>query len=629
MAGFHMEEEDESQTDPVLSAHCEAAGLELAVRTWWKGAPGRRTPKEDSWLKKNAAGGLQAGAHQRLQRGGIPESVLRSGVQLGQALAKDSGVSKNWRQFVENAGTPTATSPVVGSPLSSPAGAKTPRGQNFVRKFQVKLMEEVSQNFALRLPKSSDGGLELSPRQRRPEVDPSLASARRNEAGERYPPLIEGPSQPPTRPIPPSPQIRAAGGMAPRQDMEEAFAGRAAKVLPDLPGTSQVDELEQPEQTSNKGWRSARAPPKREESKGSKPRPPLLDVVGGKDILDSDRTVTPKAPGTPGDSRSTSKKFAIAEGRSNSKKLQEIFTETSRKLLDEGRSQSVRPGSSHSDCLTSSTSLRLAKSGTPRRAITSRFDEWSKKQEERLLEETKEYEEECRQKADMGYDSIASKASTLLNDKNVAPEIMNKKAVHDLNSIKRIFSHFDQDGSGFIEPPEFIPLLAKLLRRPAEDLDKSEVWAVWDQVDADGSGSIDFDEFQKWYADLMGIDILDYKENFIPDDISEDQKMVRNVAKSMGRSILEIEKLYDEFRKLDTDGSNTLESNEFKVLIQRHFAPKGPEVPEHVFKMFWKDFDKGGSGSVTFMGFVTWYLKYMKGDQDPMQMYWAYMSASR
>jgi len=148
-------------------------------------------------------------------------------------------------------------------------------------------------------------------------------------------------------------------------------------------------------------------------------------------------------------------------------------------------------------------------------------------------------------------------------------------------------------------------------------------------VDADGSGSIDFDEFQKWYADLMGIDILDYKENFIPDDISEDQKMVRNVAKSMGRSILEIEKLYDEFRKLDTDGSNTLESNEFKVLIQRHFAPKGPEVPEHVFKMFWKDFDKGGSGSVTFMGFVTWYLKYMKGDQDPMQMYWAYMSASR
>ncbi|CAE7908105.1 TNNC1, partial [Symbiodinium sp. KB8] len=166
---------------------------------------------------------------------------------------------------------------------------------------------------------------------------------------------------------------------------------------------------------------------------------------------------------------------------------------------------------------------------------------------------------------------------------------------------------------------EFIPLLAKLLRRPAEDLDRGEVWAVWDQVDADGSGSIDFDEFQKWYAELMGIDILDYGQNFIPDDISEDQKMVRSVAKSLGRTILEVEKLYDEFRKLDADNSNTLERDEFKVLIQRHFAPKGPEVPEHVFKMFWKDFDKDGKGSVTFIGFVKWYLKFMKGDQDPMQ----------
>eukprot|EP00439_Symbiodinium_sp_Y106_P025703 s7376_g3.t1 len=168
-----------------------------------------------------------------------------------------------------------------------------------------------------------------------------------------------------------------------------------------------------------------------------------------------------------------------------------------------------------------------------------------------------------------------------------------------------------------------------------QDLDRGEVWAVWDQVDADGSGSIDFDEFQKWYAELMGIDprsaqrgkrveifldILDYKQNFIPDDISEDQKMVRSVAKSLGRTILEVEKLYDEFRKLDADNSNTLERDEFKVLIQRHFAPKGPEVPEHVFKMFWKDFDKDGKGSVTFIGFVKWYLKFMKGDQDPMQM---------
>lgn len=26
------------------------------------------------------------------------------------------------------------------------------------------------------------------------------------------------------------------------------------------------------------------------------------------------------------------------------------------------------------------------------------------------------------------------------------------------------------------------------------------------EVDSDGSGTIDFDEFQRWYAELMGID---------------------------------------------------------------------------------------------------------------------------
>ena len=64
--------------DPELSARCEAAGLELAVRAWWRG---QAVGKEAAWLKK-ASGG--AGAYGRLLRCGIPERVLQSGVQLGQ-----------------------------------------------------------------------------------------------------------------------------------------------------------------------------------------------------------------------------------------------------------------------------------------------------------------------------------------------------------------------------------------------------------------------------------------------------------------------------------------------------------------------------------------------------------------
>ncbi|CAK9097145.1 Probable calcium-binding protein CML16 (Calmodulin-like protein 16) [Durusdinium trenchii] len=213
-------------------------------------------------------------------------------------------------------------------------------------------------------------------------------------------------------------------------------------------------------------------------------------------------------------------------------------------------------------------------------ALCSFVGGWAKRKEEQRFEEAKE-EEGSRKQKDMDPNSGDKERTSLLNDKAVAMGLVSKKAVTDLNSIRRIYMDFDADGSGLIEPPEFMPLLSKLLRRKPEELDKREVWAVWDQVDSDGSGTIDFDEFQRWYAELMGIDILDYGEKFIPEEISGDQIMVRNVAKNLNRSILEVEKLYDEFKKLDTDNSNTLEMNEFRILIQKEFAPKGPEAIEN------------------------------------------------
>ncbi|CAJ1368234.1 unnamed protein product [Effrenium voratum] len=388
-----------------------------------------------------------------------------------------------------------------------------------------------------------------------------------------------------------------------------------------------------------------------ERAKGSKTSRRLADFLLDKE-LEADRS--PKDGEEFLRQVSNVSKGSSPKGRGD---LADIFRDTSRKMLDKDRRglspcpyprTPVSPGpyseaswspESPKSVISASWSMGdrwderergLSKSRGARRYLaatnSSKFDEWAKKQEQRH-EEAKEYEAEVSRKQTCMEDE-SNILGSLLNDKAVASEVVNKKAVTDLKTIRRIFLEFDQDGSGAIEPREFMPLLSRLLRRPQEDLDKKEVWAVWDQVDADGSGSIDFDEFQRWYTELMGIDILDYGENFIPDDISGDQIMVRNVAKSLGRTILEVEKLYDEFKKLDIDGSNTLEMNEFRILIQKHFAPKGPEVPEHVFKMFWKDFDKDGRGSVSFTGFVKWYLKFMKSEASPMEQYFAYMSAT-
>eukprot|EP00435_Cladocopium_sp_Y103_P025918 s1141_g6.t1 len=608
--------------DPELSAHCEAAGLELAVRAWWRGARSGCGSKEVAWLRKTAHGGVVGGAHDRLLRCGIPERVLHSGVQLGQVLAKDKGVTKNWQDVVAFGHRRAVALWVTLWPWKSmltktltfwvqtPDSARCARSK---RLFQEKLMEEVSDHFTIRMPSIPGTSMQLTPRSddSKSMTSPRTPASREDGEAERALPSsrtehINAGNVPDVQVSPPgstSAKVRPLQGMRPKFPAESCKDGyeplqlpRAMKVRPKLDTGGLVSY---------------------------KLRELANRVVQEGDSSKGKESVTSSSPTSP-----KSRNFA------------EIFQATASKMLEResqwnAASGLLEPFSPVSPTaswngwdMTKQRSDRAI--GTPklRTGTSSKFDEWAKKKVEQRFEEAKEEEgsrKEGIRKSEVG-DSLKN---SLLRDKAVASEVVNKKAVTDLNSIRRIFMDFDSDGSGLIEPPEFMPLLSKLLRRPPEDLDKKEVWAVWDEVDEDGSGTIDFDEFQRWYAQLMGIDILDYGESFIPEDISSDQILVRSVAKSLNRSILEVEKLYDEFKKLDTDHSNTLEMNEFRQLIQKEFAPKGPEVPEHVFKMFWKDFDKDGRGSVTFTDFCKWYLKFMKGEASPMEQYFAYMTSTQ
>lgn len=69
---------------------------------------------------------------------------------------------------------------------------------------------------------------------------------------------------------------------------------------------------------------------------------------------------------------------------------------------------------------------------------------------------------------------------------------MNKKA----QEIREIFDHYDRDGNGSIDRGE----LVKLLRALGSDADDDELAAAFEVLDADGSGDIDFDEFQAWWS---------------------------------------------------------------------------------------------------------------------------------
>ncbi len=64
-----------------------------------------------------------------------------------------------------------------------------------------------------------------------------------------------------------------------------------------------------------------------------------------------------------------------------------------------------------------------------------------------------------------------------------------------IDRIKREFDYFDSDGSGKMSLEEFRELFKVL----APDSKRREADAGFAEIDADSSGSIEFDEFLQWW----------------------------------------------------------------------------------------------------------------------------------
>ena len=95
--------------------------------------------------------------------------------------------------------------------------------------------------------------------------------------------------------------------------------------------------------------------------------------------------------------------------------------------------------------------------------------------------------------------AAAAAPAAVAPDEVVAPEVIapaagaapNAPAISVLASYKEAFSVFDKDGSGTVSTSELGETMSALGQNPsAEELD-----AIIKEVDADGSGEIDFDEF--------------------------------------------------------------------------------------------------------------------------------------
>jgi calmodulin len=69
-----------------------------------------------------------------------------------------------------------------------------------------------------------------------------------------------------------------------------------------------------------------------------------------------------------------------------------------------------------------------------------------------------------------------------------------------MSKVRAAFDEHDADGNGKIDLTEFRALTTKL----GLELARAEAEALFDAVDEDETGLIEFEEFEAWYEDHVG-----------------------------------------------------------------------------------------------------------------------------
>merc|ERR1719160_2323655 len=75
--------------------------------------------------------------------------------------------------------------------------------------------------------------------------------------------------------------------------------------------------------------------------------------------------------------------------------------------------------------------------------------------------------------------------------------------IPDVEKVKAVFDKYDEDGSGQMEKEEFDMMMTDLIcvgRLKGLEVPPGLLNEQWKQVDHDGSGEVDFDEFAEWYC---------------------------------------------------------------------------------------------------------------------------------
>ncbi|KAJ3346089.1 hypothetical protein HDU83_003386 [Entophlyctis luteolus] len=145
---------------------------------------------------------------------------------------------------------------------------------------------------------------------------------------------------------------------------------------------------------------------------------------------------------------------------------------------------------------------------------------------------------------------------------------------------RRLFALYDSDADGSISPAEF----RRLCYDMGYFLSDSEIQMDVKILDLDGSGSITYDEFIKWWK---------RDDRF---------KMLQLSSTEMYR----LRDIMCEFKKYDADGNGTIDIREFKTLF---VALTKKKLVNKTLMAAMRELDSNHDGKVSFNEFVSWSIK--------------------
>lgn len=180
--------------------------------------------------------------------------------------------------------------------------------------------------------------------------------------------------------------------------------------------------------------------------------------------------------------------------------------------------------------------------------------------------------------------------------------------VEEVVSIKSIFDACD-DGNGTLDIGEFQHVATEIIASQLGNTTQARERVLqlcersFAMIDSDGSGTVDFEEFIRWYASRS------FSTSLL---LTDAERGMRELAKRCGVNANTLDKVKEYFDAVDTDGSGNIQFEEFSVVLPRMLQlPCGFELPESRIRYFWSEADSNHDDKIVFSEFLVWWCKYL------------------